>query len=182
MSENPSGEVSSHDGVPEREKIPQTNVTPIVQTVIPEKEQIAAAPVAKSPKAPSAAVLAILRRASQEVHHDESENTSSNPIIVLDKVEVPVIAAKSSGTVPPTKVQIVITEEMAADQDADSMLKAMGMTPKAVPAKGILKSNLTTASSDEEPNVHAKPSHSPDRGNLPIQILLSQSNPTPVKS
>ena len=79
------------------------------------------------------------------------------------------ITTKSSGTVPTPKVQIVITEEMAAEQDADSMLKAMGITPKAIPAKGILKSNQF----DEEPNnVHAKPSHSPDRGRYFLCCLI----------
>lgn len=160
MSSQPSGEVSSHGNVLESAKHPPTTIIPNVQTVTTEKEQMTTPSVAKSPKAD---VLAILRRASMEVHHDENENVSSNPVAVVDKGDVPAITAKSSGTVPP-KVQIVITEEMAAEQDADSMLKAMGITPKAIPAKGILKSNLTTASSDEEINVHAKPSHSPDRG------------------
>ena len=167
MSTKPSGEISSQATIPEKEKISQTTVAPIVQTAVTEKEQIAAPVVAKSPKAPSADILALLRRASSEVHNDESENISSNPIIAVEKEVVPVIAAKSSGTVP-SKVQIVITEEMAAEQDADSMLKAMGLTPKAVPAKGILKPNLTTASSDEESNVHAKPSQSPERGKYPV--------------
>ena len=160
MSSKPAGEVSSHEIAQGQEKNPPKTVTPVVQTPVPEKEQI---PTPTVPKSPKADVLAILRRASMEVHHEESENTALNPIVVVDKGDVPVTTTKSSGTVPP-KVQIVITEEMATDQDADSILKAMGITPKAVPAKGILKANLTTASSDEEANVRAKPSHSPDRG------------------
>ena len=152
------GEVSSHGNVPGPEKIPPTTITPNVQTVVTEQEQ-KTTPL--HPKSPKADVLAILRKASMEVHHEENENISLNPVVVVDKVDVPVITAKSSGTVPTPKVQIVITEEMAAEQDADSMLKAMGITPKAIPAKGILKSNQFD---EESNNVHAKPSHSPDRG------------------
>ena len=110
---SPSGEVSSHGNVPGPEKIPLTTIIPNVQTVVTEKEQ-KTTPL--QPKSPKADVLAILRKASMEVHHEENENISLNPVVVVDKVDVPVITTKSSGTVPTPKVQIVITEEMAALQ------------------------------------------------------------------